>query len=294
MTIRIFKLLFLPLLFLFLLLVPKIYASIIPAPTGFVNDFAGVLTADQKTTLDNSLKNYEQQTGNEIAVALVKSLNGDSIEEFSVKTFEEWKIGKKNKDNGVLFLAAIDDKKMRIEVGYGAEPYITDSEAGDIIRNTMAPKFQQKDYYGGLSLGITEIEKQLSSTPSSASSNNMRTKIPNDVVFWVVITAFIYLCSFMARTKSIWLGGLLGIVIGVILGFVFVSLITGFILTVILGLLGLLLDFVLSKNYDKLKAQGRNTGWLATGGGFFGSRNSGGFGGFGGGNSGGGGSSGSW
>ena len=290
--IRKFALLtFLTFLFFF---APRIYANHIPAPTGYVNDFAGVLTADQKNNLENSLRTFEQKSSNEIAIALVQSLNGDSIENFTLKTFEEWKIGKKGKDNGVLFLASINDRKMRIEVGYGAEPYLTDGEAGTIIRDVIAPKFRQQDYYGGINAGVGTMEKELSGSSTSAqeTSNSMA------YGFWFIAVPFIYGASFMARSKSIWLGGLIGVATGSIIGIL--GLVIGkwtvsITLMIILGLLGLLLDWILSRTYKKLSGGGHKTGWWSTGGGFWGSRGSGvGFGGFGGGSSGVGGSSGGW
>ena len=286
---------------------PRIYANHIPAPTGYVNDFAGVLTADQKASLENSLRVFEQKNSNEIAIALVQSLNGDSIENFTLKTFEEWKIGKKGKDNGVLFLASINDRKMRIEVGYGAEPYLTDGEAGEIIRNVISPKFKQQDYYGGINSGINAIEKELSGSPAfshtSFSIATLLSRIFGDVkllfyslfLIWIIASFLIYLSSFLARSKSIWLGGLIGAIIGSAIGLTIGRWTIGIASIAILVSLGLLLDWILSRTYKKLKAGGHQTGWWTTGGGFFGSRGSGvGFGGFGGGSSGGGGASGSW
>ena len=346
------NLIILILLPIFLFFTPIIYANHIPAPTGHVNDFAGVLTSDQKTVLENSLRDYEQKTTNEIAVATVKSLNGGDITDFTIRTFEEWRVGKKGKDNGVLFLAAIDDRKMRIEVGYGLEPYITDSQAGEIIRNIIAPEFKKENYYQGISKGITAIQNRIGNPQESSSQSSYNTidhiirsistvgmlilgaiftllliglfvwmkmlkkTIPKSNVrlkvlmfflfasfggyylirggmfilifgiFWVVI---IYFFSFLARSKSIWLGGLVGSFLGISLGLWLKSVQIGAVCSVLFGALGLLLDWLLSTNYNKLKKAGKPTNWWSTGGGFFGSG-----GGFGGGSSGGGGASGSW
>lgn len=164
---------FVPLLLLILFssLAPAIYANHIPTPSGYVNDFAGVLTDQQKLSLENSLKDFEQKSTNEIAIVTVKSLNGDSIENFAVKTFEEWKIGKESKDNGALFLSAIDDRQMRIEVGYGLEPYLTDGEAGEIIRNRIAPEFQKGNYYQGINSGIEKIIQEIISNSNVTKSD---------------------------------------------------------------------------------------------------------------------------
>lgn len=300
----ILNLLLLLLLPIFIFFVPVTYANHIPAPTGHVNDFAGVLTSDQKTTLENSLRDYEQRTTNEIAVATVKSLAGGDITDFTVRAFEEWQIGKKSKDNGILFLAAIEEKKMRIEVGYGLEPYLTDSQAGEIIRNLISPEFKNGGYYQGISRGINGIESYLnkaSLSPSEQVTNtakgfgNKPLKLPIYAIA-TILTSFVpvfitYLMSYMARTKSIWLGGVVGLGAGALWGWIAVSLVAGVIAAAILGGFGLVLDWSLSRVYRIRLKNRRSTGWWASGGGFSTGR---GFGGFGGGRSGGGGASGSW
>lgn len=294
-----FSLLALILLPAFLFLTSITYASHIPTPSGYINDFAGVLTFDQKLSLENSLRAYDQKTTNEIAVAIVKSLDGGDITDFTVRTFEEWKIGKKGEDNGVLFLVAVDDRKMRIEVGYGLEPYLTDAQAGDIIRNVVAPDFQKGNYYQGISKGISAIENSLGNTPPSKyariinSAKNIGAnllKLPIHAIGTLVFFV-IYILSYMARTKSIWLGGIVGIGIGALWGFITTSLVNGIIALLIFGSVGLLLDWWLSKVFSSRLKNHKGTGWWATGGGF---SRGGGFGGFGGGRSGGGGASGGW
>lgn len=285
----------------------RIFAATgIPAPTGHVNDFSGVLNESEKQSIEQSLVSYQESSGNEIAVALIRSLEGDTIEEKAVRLFEAWKIGKKGKDNGILFLAAIDDRKMRIEVGYGVEPLLTDGQAGEIIRNSIAPEFKKNNYAGGITAGIAEMERQLSGTPSG----DRRAESPSDdgmgkimvivvlIVLFGLQAVFVYFCSFLARSKSIWLGGLVGGGLGLILGTLLRSLTSGFIVGAALGGIGLLLDHYLSNRYVTLKKSGKPTDWWSTGGGFWGGggmgKSSGGFGGFGGGSSGGGGASGGW
>lgn len=289
------------------------HASHIPAPSGFVSDFANVLTQEQKTTLENSLREYEERTGNEIAVALVKSLEGENIDDFTVKVFEEWKIGKKGSDNGILFLAAIEDRKMRIEVGYGLEPYLTDGEAGEIIRDVIAPEFKKGDYYAGTVAGMAGIENQISTegSPTQKTSSPLSRvgaffsiigTIAQGVVFALgglaivgsLLVLLVYITSFFARSKSIWAGGIVGALFGVFIGLVSNNVLAGTVTGVILGAVGLLLDWWLSKNYKKLKKLGKKTGWWNSKGGFFAGGGKGGSGGFGGGSSGGGGASGGW
>lgn len=298
------------LLSLFILLaigIPKIFAATgIPAPTGYVNDFAGVLSPAEKQTLEETLVSYEQASGNEIAVALITSLEGDTIEEKAVRLFEEWKIGKKGKDNGILFLAGINDRKMRIEVGYGAEPFLTDGEAGEIIRNSIAPEFKKNNYAGGITAGIVAMQRELSGTGTldqkAASPSNDGVEMVIVIVVLVLLfslqVAFVYFCSFLARSKTIWLGGLVGGGLGMVIGFLLGSWATAAIAGGAFGGIGLILDHFLSKRYTTLKQAGKPTDWWSTGGGFWGGagagKSSGGFGGFGGGSSGGGGASGGW
>lgn len=292
----------------FLLAVP-ILASHIPQPSGYVNDFAGVLTDDQKNSLEAKLRDYESQTTNEISVAFVKNLAGGEIDDFTVRVFEEWKIGKKDKDNGVLFLAAIEDRKMRIEVGYGLEPELIDSTAGQIIRDIITPKFREGDYYGGTDAGVNAIIQSLEGSyrppePSAFESGwdvlvgilSVFGELAIYAALFVLIAPIVYFFSFLARTKSIWLGGVVGSGLGLVIGLLANLFVWAMILlTLVLGGLGLLLDWKLSRNYQKLKAAHKKTDWWSTGGGFLGGGSGGGsFGGFGGGGSGGGGSSGSW
>ncbi|MEK7543551.1 MAG: TPM domain-containing protein [Patescibacteria group bacterium] len=275
----------------------RIFAATgIPAPTGHINDFAGVLRIEEKQSIEQTLVSYQESSGNEIAVALIRSLEGDTVEEKAVRLFEEWKIGKKGKDNGVLFLAAIDDRKMRIEVGYGLEPYLTDGDAGEILRNDVTPAFREGKYGLGVSNALASIEKELS---GSAGEANKPTPTAEQfpIPFWMMIFLFIYLCSFMARSKTVWLGGAAGAIAGVGFGSWLGSVSMSVVLAIFLSLVGLLLDAILSRNYEVTKKSGGKNGFFHTGGGFWSGGSggsSGSFGGFSGGSSGGGGSSSSW
>jgi len=103
-------------------------------PCGFVNDYANVLSASEERQLVSMISEVRQKTGAEIAVVTIQSLEGNEIDDFSNRLFEKWGIGQKGKDNGLLFLAAMKDRKMRIEVGYGLEGAIPDAQAGRIRR----------------------------------------------------------------------------------------------------------------------------------------------------------------
>lgn len=262
-------------------------------PTGFVNDYAGVLTQEQKNNLESRLTSFEKETSNEISVAIIDSLKEDAIENFAVDLFEEWGIGKKSNDNGVLILVAVSDRQMRIEVGYGLEGALTDSQAYWIIENKMKPAFRNNDFYLGLSEASDAI---MSATrgeyiPSASEDKDVSW---DGIEFFIFLGFIIFqaLMAAIASSKSWWLGGVVGAIIGIIVWF-FAGWIIGLILVIILIPLGLWFDFLASNSYQKAKSKGRNPWWYGGFGGGSGGLG-GGFGGFGGGGSGGGGSSGSW
>jgi uncharacterized protein len=132
-------------------------ASNVPYLTGRVTDDAEILSSAVRKSLTERLKAHEDRTGNQIAVLTVPSLEGESIEEYAEAVFREWKLGQKGKDNGILVLVAPNDRRMRIEVGYGLEGVLPDSLAGSIIRNGMTPKFKTGDYDGGIDAGVSAI-----------------------------------------------------------------------------------------------------------------------------------------
>lgn len=128
-----------------------------PKSVGDVNDFAGILDASTRATLESIIRETEQKTSAEIAVATVSSLDGMTVEQYANKLFHEWGIGKKDKDNGVLVLVAPGERKVRIEVGYGLEPVIPDGLAGEIVRTAILPKFRSNDYPGGVVDGVRQV-----------------------------------------------------------------------------------------------------------------------------------------
>ncbi len=295
-----FKKLSIPCLFLFVLITAlpvAVFAYVNPgSPTGFVNDFAGVLNVEQKQQLEQKLSGFEKSTGNEISIAVIKNLGGDTVENFAVELFKDWKIGKKDKDNGALILVAIDDREMRIEVGYGLEGVLTDAQSSWIINNEMVPAFRDNDFYGGLN---TATDKIISAIGGEVISEDKPAapKVDYFNILAFVIFVFVWLGSILGRSKSWWAGGVVGGIAGIIIGFIKGFLYFGVISLAILIPLGLLFDFIASKTYSKSKSQGKVPPWWIGGGGFgSGSKGGGfgGFGGFGGGSSGGGGASGRW
>lgn len=122
-----------------------------------VHDDAQALKQETIDKLEKQLELYEDSTSNQIAVLIISSLEGETIEDYSLRVAEKWKLGQKDKDNGVLLLVAVDDHKMRIEVGSGLEGVLTDALSSRIIRNEMAPNFRRADFDSGVTAGIDGI-----------------------------------------------------------------------------------------------------------------------------------------
>ena len=140
-----------------LLLASFSFGADVPFLTGRVTDNADILSRDTRRAIAESLKAHEQKTGNQIAVLTIRSLEGESIEEYAVAVFNAWKLGQKGKDNGILVVVAPNDRRMRIEVGYGLEGILPDGLAGSIIRTVMTPQFKTGNYNVGIQAGIQAI-----------------------------------------------------------------------------------------------------------------------------------------
>lgn len=122
----------------------------VPAMRGPVNDLARVMTADERTALESYLVATSEQTGVQVAILTVESLEGEPIESYSLRVAEAWKLGQADKDNGALIVVAMEDRAIRIEVGYGLEESLTDAKCGLIIRSVIAPAFRRGEYGEGI------------------------------------------------------------------------------------------------------------------------------------------------
>ena len=291
-----------------LLFVPVIAGAftIPPKPTNFVSDYAGMLTADQVTTLNNKLSQFEQQTTDEIAVVTVPSLDGEPIENLAQEIFTQWGIGKKDTNNGVLLLISLADHKTRIQTGYGVEGDLTDIATSYIQSDVMTPAFRAGDYNGGINGAVDKMITALGGA-TIVPSDYQQTSSQNDGANWgyIFIIGFValqWLGAVLGKSKSWWAGGVIGAVLGGIVWFFnFFTLSTTVYAVIFVGLIcfGLLFDFLVSRAYTQKTTTGNFPWWWiffggGRGGGFGGSGGGGGFGGFGGGGSGGGGSSGGW
>jgi uncharacterized protein len=164
-----------------------------------VNDFAGVIGESHERAIDAMCRELKQKTGDTAFVVTVKTIEpwGD-IREYAVKLFERAGLGERGKDNGLLVLLAVKERRVRIEVGYGLEPYITDGFAGETSRQVMVPFFRQGDYGGGLAAGVARLVGRLAQARSveitgapPPSAPRHAPSIPPNAIFVLVIVVFL-------------------------------------------------------------------------------------------------------
>lgn len=137
----------------------------VPFLSGRVVDEAGMLSSAAKERIEAKLADLEKTTGAQVVVLVVPSLDGEPLEDYTVRVAQTWKLGQKGKDNGVLLFISRDDRKMRIEVGYGLEPKLTDLQSHQILDEVIRPRFQEGDFDGGVEQGVDAIGKLLSGQP---------------------------------------------------------------------------------------------------------------------------------
>jgi uncharacterized protein len=263
-----------------------------------VVDQTDTLTSEQRTELEQKIAAERSSTGNQIAVLMIPSLEGEVLEDYSIEVARGWGVGQKERDSGVLLLVVKNDRQVRIEVGYGLEGALPDIRAGQIIRDRMVPEFRQDKYFEGINGGVDGIIKAIhgEADPSlqeeSAAPFEGGDMIGN--LFFFAIFALMWLGSILGRSKSWWAGGIIGLISGLIVTALFGFLMTGLVSIAALTVFGLLFDKLVSRNYATRMSAGQSPSWWAGGGSYGGGSRGGGFGGFGGGGFGGGGASGRW
>jgi uncharacterized protein len=192
-------------------------ANEVPAIRSHVSDYAKVLGA-RAPLIDKQLAAFEATTGHQVFLLTVKSIGADaSIDEYAVTVFEKWKLGRKGVDDGVLFVVAVDDRKMRIEVGYGLEGTLTDLKSSRIIRDLVTPKFKKGNYAAGIEIGLYAILSVLQN-PSAGMTQSKPVPSAGDVaigklVFQLLAGSMFLLFMFMSLFAGI-LGLLLMSLIG--------------------------------------------------------------------------------
>ena len=255
----------------------------VPALKARVTDLTGTLSAAQLASLEGELRAFEQKKGSQIAVLMLPSTQPETIEQYSIRVADQWKIGRDKADDGVILIVAKNDHKLRIEVGYGLEGTIPDVVAKRVIREVIAPHFLADDFYGGIRDGTRALMKLIDGEqlpppaqpqPQAASGFDYQSLLVTLLV--VVVVA----------------GGVLKAILGRLFGSAATGLAAGFIAWVLAGALGAAILAGVVAFFMALASGGRGYYPGGFGGGGFGG-GGGGFGG-GGGGFGGGGASGSW
>jgi uncharacterized protein len=151
---------------LFLLVLGLAWAQVaIPPLTARVTDQTGTLTREQQAGLERMLQEFEARKGTQLAVLLVKSTAPEAIEQYALRVAEQWKVGRKKVDDGAILVVAKDDRALRIEVGYGLEGVLNDATASRIIREIIAPRFREGDFYGGINAGLDRMIRLIDGEP---------------------------------------------------------------------------------------------------------------------------------
>lgn len=270
-------------------LVASVHALDIPPNDGFVTDVTGTLTAEQEQQLETTLEAYREETTNEVAILVIRSLSGADLVETAVATGRNWGVGTKDDSNGVLMLVALEDRALTIQVGYGLEGALPDIVTKGIIDEEILPEFRDGKYYEGLEAGIAALQKHIGGEYTA----DRYTKTDTEGVFSFFLVFFLmilnFLSAWLARSKHFWTGGVVGAVFGVLLLWMY----TWWLALPFFIALGAGFDYWVSR-FPQAR-RGRGGPWNGTGGGWGGgSSGGGGFGGFGGGSFGGGGASGKW
>ena len=255
----------------------------IPELSHRVTDLTATLNDQQAMALESRLAAFEAKKGSQIAVLIVPTTQPEDIAQFGIRVAEAWKIGRKRVDDGVILIVAKEDRKLRLEVGYGLEGVIPDAIAKRVIAETITPLFKTGDYAGGIDAGVTQlmqlIEGEVLPAPDTAQSTQLDEGAFMFILFGGLMAGFV-LSTMMGRVMGGMLAGLgTGAVAALFFGLSFAVL-----------LIGLMVFFIVGIRHSG------GGGWSSGGGGFGGgSGGSGGsWGGGGGGSFGGGGASGSW
>jgi uncharacterized protein len=264
----------------------------VPPLSGRVVDQTGTLSSDTIASLTQTLKGLELRKGSQVAVLIVPTTAPETIEQYSIRVAETWKIGRKKIDDGALLVVAKDDHKLRIEVGYGLEGSLTDATASRIISEVITPKFRSGDFAGGISDGVERIIGVIDGEPLPAPEPQQSYDSPGriDMLFNPLILFGVFVAGGLLRTL---LGRLIGAVAtGGVVGLLVWFFVGSLALSIILAIGAAIFSLFASS----AASNARTGGWSGGGGSFSSggsSSSSGGFSG-GGGSFGGGGASGSW
>lgn len=271
------------------------YAVEVPPLKGYVNDYANMMSPAIRTKLTHELKEFERTDSTQIVILTIPSLEGLTIEDYSIQVAEAWKIGQKGRDNGIIFMVANQERKIRIEVGRGLEGRLTDLTAGRIIDLVVKPRFKRGDFNGGFVAGVAALIDATKGEFKTDDANQPKTKKSFPPFFTILLFGGIGLLILGSISRA--LGGVVGGIGFPVAGYF--ALGASMLTLILLGILGLLMGIFLPILFSGI-GYGRG-GIFSPGGGYFGSGggdssdfdSGGGFDG-GGGDFGGGGASGDW
>ncbi|MFY9137478.1 TPM domain-containing protein [Zwartia sp.] len=244
----------------------------VPALSGRVIDQTRTLSASEKNTLDQTLRNFESRKGSQLTVLMVSSTAPESIEQFAIRVADQWKIGRKKIDDGVILIVAKSDRTLRIEVGYGLEGALTDATSKRIIDQIIVPRFKQQDFYGGISAGVNAVIGVVDGEflPSSisdkrADERDIRQALP--IIFVVALVLGQILRSVLGRLPgSMVTGGFVAVMAWFIFGAVSMAIFAG-----VAGLLIALLGIGFGRHgFGGYSSRGGGGGGFSGGGGGFG------------------------
>jgi uncharacterized protein len=271
----------------------------VPPLTGRVVDQTGTLSSSDIASLSQTLQDFEAKKGSQIAVLIVPTTAPETIEQYSIRVADAWKVGRKKVDDGAILLVAKNDHKLRIEVGYGLEGALTDVTSKRIIDEFIVPKFRTGDFAGGIWAGVDRVIKVIDGEPlpppqpqqDYGSSGDFEELFNPFLIFGIFIAGAVLRGLFGRLFGSAATGGVAGVLVWMLVGSIFASAIVGFI-AFMFTLIG---ESVASTGGRGGNMRGGGFGGVIPGGGWSGggSRGRGGFSG-GGGGFGGGGASGSW
>jgi uncharacterized protein len=162
-----------------------------PNPPRLVNDFAGMMSGSEASQLESKLLEYEKTSSTQITVVTIKNLGGYAASDYAIELGMKWGVGQKGKDNGVMILASLEDRKAFIAVGYGLEGALTDALTGQIYRNEMVPSFKQGNYYEGFNKAAEAIIKATKGEYKAEEKKEKDGGVPVAIIIVVIIIIII-------------------------------------------------------------------------------------------------------
>lgn len=265
----------------------------IPQLAAHVTDLTALLTGEQQRALEGKLAAFERQKGSQIAILIIPTVAPESIEQYALRVAEAWKLGRRGIDDGALLLIAKQDRKLRIEVGYGLEGAINDATAKRIINEVISPRFINGDFVGGIDAGIDSLIKIVNGEPLPSPTTFVQPGVSavDDNLALLLFVGFLLVFVFGRVLRAILGRFLAACIVGIAAGLATTLLLSSLIVSAIVGIVA----FLASLMFGTMSSAGWSTGGFSWGNGRSGGRfgGNGGFGG-GGGGFGGGGASGGW